>query len=416
MYQVNSFRGPFITYDASATTLNDGGIFRMQDIEPTIEFKRPYSAVFYKFLQAVNHGKFATEEIVKWGEQEKMANFVTVSASAASGDDHIHVTNAYNCIPGDKLICWETGELVRLDAIDSSTVISTAAVTGYGRGFAGSTAAAMKIGYRLYKMGTALTERGRTPEAINKMPVPFENYCSYYIAAVNGVRAQENSVMLGNFGKMSERMMNVVFETRESIEVDLWKGKKALIVVTAAAAHDSGGGNLYQMNGFDEQVVTHAHDLTKVTQMTYEMWCEILGPLFNNDSRDRMMYCGANVTNSLMNTARGNVVPNVYPSIVEGVNITAIKVDGGTVHIVPDYDGLPPGSARVVLSDNVEYRERQGMSEQWVMNTKLPTQVMDTVHTFMCGGTLVVHNEETMAKIDGLGGYSSRGILGDITG
>lgn len=418
MYQTNSINGPFLTYDATAgqTALNAGSIFRMLDLEPSIEFKRPYDAVFYKFLNAVNHGKLATQEKVEWGEQEMLANYVTVSAATGASDTSITVTNAYNCVPGDKLYCWETDEMIRLDAIDSATVISCAAVTGYGRGFAGTTSAAMKAGYRLYKMGNALTERGRTPQAINKMPVPFYNYNSYYVSAVEAVKAQENSIMLGNFGKISERMMNVVFEQRRNVETDLWKGKRTLVVVTAAAAHDSGGGPLYQMNGFDQQVVTHAHDLTKVTQMTYELWCEILGPLFTIDSRDRQMYCGANVTASLMNTARGNTVFDQYRSVIEGVNVTAIKVDGGTVHVIPDHDGLPPGSARVVLSDNVEYREREGMSEQWVMNTQLPTQVRDITHTFMCGGTLVVHNEETMAKIDGLGGYSSRGLLGDITG
>jgi hypothetical protein len=342
-----------------------------------------------------------------------------VSSLAAAGDASITVTNAYNCVPGDKLYCWETNEAIRLDAIDSATVISCAAVTGYGRGFGGTTAAALKPGYRLYKMGNALTERGRTPQAINKMPIPFYNYCSYIIAAVEGVKAQENCEMLGNFGKISDRMLNVVYEARRAFNVQLWKSKRSLDVVSAAAAHDLGGGNLYQMNGFDEQVVTHAHDLSKVNQVTYRMWCEILGPLFNLDSRDRMMFAGSNVIASLTSTAQGQhacIVENEpEPETLKGINITSIKVDGGTVHVVPDQEGLPPGSARVVLMDNVEYREREGMSEQWIMNTQLPTQVRDITHTFMFGGTLVVHNEATHAKIDNLGGVDRRGLIGDIT-
>ena len=177
-----------------------------------------------------------------------------------------------------------------------------------------------------------------------------------------------------------------------------------------------GGGNLYQMNGFDAQVHTHSHDLSTVSQMTYELWNEILSPLFDNDSGDRFMNCGKNVMASIHNTARGNVTPVVYPSILEGVNITAIKVDGGTVNLVPDYDGLPPGSARVWHPGFVEYREREGMSEQWIMNTKLPTQVMDNVNTLMAGGTLIVRNEECHAKIDGVGGPFSRGLVTEIAG
>lgn len=416
MYQLKSIRGPFTTYDATATALNDGGIFRVRDIEPDIPFKRPYSAMFYKFLSAVPHGRVATQDKVLFGEQEKELNFVTVNATTSSNADSITVTDAYNCVAGDKLINWRTGEIVRLDAVDSATVISTAATPGYGRGFNGTTAAAMRIGDRLYKMGNALTERGRTPDVVNKEPVEAYNYCSYYIAAVSTTLLQENSVMLGNFGKMSEQMANKLHAFREQINVDLYKGRRALTVVSAAAAHDSGGGNLYQMNGFDAQVHTHSHDLSAVTQMTYELWNEILSPLFDNDSGDRFMNCGKNVMASIHNTARGNVTPVVYPSILEGVNITAIKVDGGTVNLVPDYDGLPPGSARVWHPGFVEYREREGMSEQWIMNTKLPTQVMDNVNTLMAGGTLIVRNEECHAKIDGVGGPFSRGLVTEIAG
>lgn len=416
MYQLKSIRGPFTTYDATATALNDGGIFRVRDIEPYIPFKRPYSAMFYKFLSAVPHGRVATQDKVLFGEQEKELNFVTVNATTASDATSITVTDAYNCVAGDKLINWRTGEIVRLDAVDSATVISTAATTGYGRGFNGSTAAAMRIGDRLYKMGNALTERGRTPDVVSKMPVEAFNYCSFYVAAVSNTKQQENSVMLGNFGNMNEQMANKLFAFREQINTDLYKGRRALTVVSAAAAHDSGGGNLYQMNGFDAQVHTHSHDLSGVTQMTYELWNEILSPLFDNDSGDRFMNCGKNVMASIHNTARGNVTPVVYPSILEGVNITAIKVDGGTVNLVPDYDGLPPGSARVWHPGFVEYREREGYGEQWIMNTKIPTQVQENVHTLMAGGTLIVRNEECHAKIDGVGGPFSRGLVTEIAG
>jgi len=157
-------------------------------------------------------------------------------------------------------------------------------------------------------------------------------------------------------------------------------------------------------------VVTHAFDLSGVAQMTWELWNEILSPVFDNDSGDRFLYCGKNVMASIRSTARGNVVPTVYPSVLEGVNITAITVDGGTVHLVPDPDGLPPGSARLVHPSFVEYRERDGYSEQWIMNTKLPTQVQEEVNTLLAGGTLIVKNEETMAKIDNVGGPFVRGI------
>jgi hypothetical protein len=415
MSHTASIRGPFITYDATAgqTVLNTGGIFRIRDIDQDIPFKRPYSALFYKFLTVVPHGRTARQDKVEFGEQEKVLNYLTVNASTGAADASITVTNAYNAVPGDKFINWRTGEIIRIDAVDSGTVISTAATTGYGRGFTGSTASTMRIGDRLYKMGNALTEKGRTPETIAKQPVEAYNYCSYYIKAVSVTRLQENCPMLGNFGKMSEQMANKLFEFREEINVDLWKGKRALIVVSAASAHDSGGGNLYQMNGFDEQVITHAFDLAGVGQITWELWNEILSPVFDNDAGDRFLYCGKNVYSSIMSTARNNVVPTVYPSIIEGVNVTAINVDGGTVHLVRDYDGLPAGSARLVHPSFCEYREREGMTEQWIQDTKLPTQVMEEVHTLLAGGTLVVKNEECHAKIDNVGGAFTRGILAE---
>ena len=414
-YQTKSIYGPLITYDATNTTLNDGGIFRVRDIEPDIPFKRPYSALFYKFLTAAPEGPLATQDIVYFGEQEKYMNFVTVLTSTTSGATAIVVTNAYNCVPGDKLINWRTGEIVRLDEIDSATQISTASTTGYGRGFSGTTAAAMKMGDRLYKMGNALTERGRTPGTNVKMPVAMSNYCSFYVAAVATVKAQENSVMLGNFGRMNEQMANMMFAFREQINVDLWKGRKALIVVAAASAHDLGGGNLYQMDGFDAQVRTHSFDFSGIGHITWELWNETLSPAFDNDSGDRFLYCGKNVYSSLINTARANVHPTEYKSVIEGVMVDVINVDGGTVHLIRDYDGLPPGSARLVHPGFVEYREREGYGEQWIMNTKLPTQIQDNVNTLVSGGTLIVRNEEVHAKIDNVFGPFTRGLVADIT-
>ena len=412
MSQTASIHGPYLTYDATAEqdALNTGGIFRVRDIDPDIPFKRPYSAMFYKFLTAVPHGRTATQDKVQWGEQERVLNFLTIQASAASGAVTLTVTNAYNAVPGDKFINWRTGEIVRIHALTDEVTVTVPATTGYGRGFAGSTAAAMRIGDRIYKMGNALTEKGRTPQTLSKMPTDTYNNCSFYIKAVDVTRQQENSVMLGNFGKMSEKMANMLHSFREEINIDLWKGKRALIVVSSSASHDAGGGNLYQMNGFDEMVTTHAFDLSDVAQMTWELWNEILSPVFDNDSGDRFLYCGKNVMASIRSTARGNVVPDVYPSKLEGVNITAITVDGGTVHLVPDPDGLPPGSARLVHPSFVEYRERDGYAEQWIMNTKLPTQVQEEVNTLLAGGTLVLKNEETMAKIDNVGGPFVRGI------
>jgi len=410
MPQEMSIRGAFSTYDATSTALNTGGIFRHRDIDQDIPFRRPYGAAFYRYLTAVPHGRISIQDKTEWGEQDMLPNYVTVSADATYNATTITVNNAYNCIPGDKLLNWRTDEAVRLNAVSGATTIDTAAITGYGRGFAGTTAAAMRVGDKLYKMGTALTEHGRSPVAVNVMPDDKYNYSSYYIKLVHVGRLQENSAMLGNFGKIDEQMMKKKWQQNQEINLDLWKGRRALIVVSAAAAHDDGGGNLYQMNGFDRQVLTHAIDLTGVTSITWEMMNEIISPIFDNDPGDRQIYVGKNFNNALTNTARGNTQLTTYPSIIEGTEVTAIKVDGGTLHVIKDYDGLPPGSARIVHPKFVEYRERQGMEPQWVMNTQLPTQVMETTHTLLAGGTLIVKNEATCGKIDNLYGPFTRGI------
>ena len=413
-YQTHSIRGAFTTYDADSTALNTGGIFRVRDIMPDVPFNRPYSATFWKFLDSLPKGKPMTQDKVEFGEQQMTANFVTVNSSVAAGDTEIQVTDAYNCVPGDRLFNFETGEEVRLDAVNSSVELSVALTTGYGRGFAGTTAAAMSIGDRLYKMGNALTEKGRTPQVANHMPKSDHNYSSIYIKAVSATKQQQNSIMLGNFGSMSEGMANGLFDFRREMNLDLWKGKRALIVVSAASAHDEGGGNLYQMNGFDEQVHSHVFDMSDITQMTWELWNEIASPCFTNDGGDRIAHCGQNTYSSIVNCARGNVVPTTYESVVKGVDVTAIAVDGGTLHLVKDYDGLPPGSMRIWHPGYIEWRERQGYSEQWIMNTKLPTQVQEDVNTLLAGGTLLVYNEEVHAKIDGIGGWSNRGMVGNV--
>ena len=205
--------------------------------------------------------------------------------------------------------------------------------------------------------------------------------------------------------------MEKKWQQDESVNLDMWNGSRTRISVSAAAAHDSGGGNLYQMNGFDKQVLTNSVDLDGVTSLTWEMINEIISPVFRAYPGDRWMYVGEDVDSALTNCSMGNTVLSVYPSIIEGTEVTKVKVRGGTLHVIRDYDGLPPGSARIVHPKFVEYRERNGVQAQWIMNTQLPTQVMETMHTLIRGGTLIVKMEACHMKIDNLDGPSTRGII-----
>jgi len=385
-----SFSGAFETYSASNTTLNDGSIFRIQDNDMQIYWKNKNSAEFYKLLQFIATGRTLSQPKWSFGKNDKSKPYVIVKAAAASGATSIDVFDAYNCVAGDVLHNPRTGEQIRVDAIDDSDTISTASATGYGRGFAGSTAAAMVIGDYLFKVGRAIAHKGSAPDANNVMPTSDFNYCEWWVKTIENNKVQEATKMLDGVGMRDETYMRKVWEMDEEINYALFFGRRSL-------AYESEGA-LYTMNGVDQQILTHVRSGAGLAYPTWELFNEWISPTFddNSSSDSKVLFVGKNLFHVILSAARGMNVQFASFQTVLGSTVVRILVDGGSVDIVKDYKALQgplSGDGFVIDSAHVEFRPFNNYGRVVIPNVQANSEIFKAKDTIVQAGSLALFHE-----------------------
>lgn len=391
-----SFAGAFETYSTSDTQLNDGSIFRIQDNDAQIYWKNRNSAEFYKFLQFIATGRTLTQPKWSFGKTDKSKPYVIVKADAALGDTSIDVFDAYNCVPGDVLHNPRTNEQIRVDAIDDSDTLSTASTTGYGRGFAGSTAAAMKIGDFLFKIGRVIAEKGVAPSANNVMPTSDFNYCEWWVKTIHSNKIQEQTVMLDGVGQRDETYMRKIWEMDEEINYAIYFGRRS-------RSYEAEGA-LYTMNGVDAQILTHVRSGYGIAYPTWELFNEWFSPTFeaNSSSERKALFAGQNLFHLFLAAARAvNVQFSTYPTVL-GSTVTAIDVDGGGVDIVKDYKSLQgplAGDGFLIDSANVEFRQFSGFGRVVVPNVQANNELFEQKDTVVQAGSVALFHEEAHMRL-----------------
>ena len=256
-----SFPGAFSTYMTTDTGINDGTIFRVRDIESRVHWRNRNAAEFYKFLREVRRGPVATQPEHRWGEADKAPNYVVVKDAVDSSATAIDVFDAYQCVTDDVLYNTRTSEIIRIDAIDDEDTISVAATTGYGRGHQGSTAAAMRIGDRLIKMGIQLAEQGTAADSRGVTPTALWNYLEAQQKTWQVTTMQQNSQMLDGVGQIDELWMRSLWELDETSNTALYFSRRDRV--------DDAAGTLYSMNGLDQQIMSHAIDFSNIVFPTW---------------------------------------------------------------------------------------------------------------------------------------------------
>jgi len=395
------FSGGFETFSESNTDLNKGSMFRIDDDDLQLYWKNRNASEFYKMLRLLKTGRTLTQPRFDYGQTDKSANYVIVKKDAAFDATSIDVFDAYTCVAGDRLFNPRTNELVRIDAVDDSDTISTAATTGYGRGFAGSTGAIMRAGDYLFKTGRLIAEKGVAPDSNSVAPKSDYNYCEFWVKAMERTNMQEATKMLDGVGQVSEQYMRKIWEMDEEINFALYWGKRYRTYEAEGA--------LYAMNGIAQQIKTHAINGAGIAFPTWELYNEWFSPTFdaNSSSTSKVLFAGKNLRTSVLSAARAvGIAPTQYLTKL-GSTVTQIDVDGGTIDIMGDYksfQGPLSGSGFLVDSAHVEFRPFNTFDRKLMSNIELPNQIMIEKDCVVQAGSVALQHEEAHARLDGFNG------------
>ena len=283
---------------------------------------------------------------------------------------------------------------------DSDTIASTG--TGYGRGFGGTTAAAVVAGDRLIKIGALLEEKGTAVEGYDRLPTQRENYISILTKTIESGNLQGATMMLDGIGKVDETTMRKVWEFDEEFNMHLYTSTKQRL--------DTSSGPLYSMDGFDAQVMTHQFDMAGLPTPDWSTYNEMFSPLFGaTDSSDvKTAFCGQNAYQSVVSAARNvGVHPEKYLSEL-GSEVTAINVDGGTIQLVKDYQSFwgadMAGDMRIVDARLVEYRQMKTFGRSFIPNVQDNNEIMIKKTAMVQAGSLKVSNEWCHGIVTGISG------------
>lgn len=403
-----SFPGAHETYSVDNPELNDGSIFRIRDIDLQLYWSNKNSAEFYKFLRSVPSGKTLMQPRWEYGETDKTKPFVVVKLDAASGATSIDVFDAYNVVAGDVLHNPRTGEHIRIDAVDDSDTISTAATTGYGRAFAGSTAAAMKVGDYLMKIGRVIAHNGLAPDVNNVMPTKNFNHVEFWVKGTHVNEVQGATRMLDGVGQRTEHYARKIWEQDEEINNALFFGKRSL-------AYEA-EGPLYTMNGLDQQIHTHVRSGLGITHPTFELFNEWFSPSFDatSSSATKALFSGQNLYHVFLEAARAvGINPTSYLTRL-GSTVTGIDVDGGSIEIVKDYKtllGPLAGDGFLVDTRHVEFRPFNKYGRVVQTGVQDNDDLFNEKDVFIQAGSLAVFHEESHMRLRDFSGPFGTAIL-----
>jgi len=399
--------GALRTYDSTGMLQYNYGVdvFRVRDIELMVPWKRKNSAEFYKFGTNTRNGATLAQPKCEFGmSRDKYPDALVVKAAAASGDTTITVYDAYLCIPGMRLVNDRTGEHVRVDSVTDANTLSVAATTGYGRGFAGSTAAAMVVGDTLRFTTNLLAELGKAPDVRRKAAAPGRwNYAEFWRAAWSTSTMQDNTIMLDGVGKIGESEMLEMWSFQEGVNAAMWLGRRYMV--------ETSEGPLYVMDGFDAQVNKYSRDLSNISSAPWQFWNELFLPVFNepNSASSKDLYCGPNVHASFVNSARAVGIKPEHFETLWGTEVTSVTIDDGyTINLVKDYEffkGARAGEGRLVDGADVEFRPFAGWEQKVIPDVQDNDQKgIVQKNMILEGGTLIVRHPELHMKLSGFNG------------
>lgn len=392
--------GAVSTYSVDNPEYDHGTMFRLRDIEEMLNWRNSRSAVFYRILEEIRRGDEATQPRKEWAERDKAPNFVVVKTAANSSATSIDVFDAYQCVAGDVLRNDRTGEIMRVSATSDGDTLAFAATAGFGRGFENSTAAAVLISDNLTKIGRSLAEEGTAPDV--RAPVPEEhwNYPNPVVKAWSVTSMQQNSKMLDGVGQIDERWAESMWELMEEFNGSLIFSKRNRVVEAE--------GNLYTMNGLDEQVRTHSIDYSSIVLPGWSQLNEGISPLFDAgaSSNFKVALCGQGAYNTFVEAARMAGIKEMNKETLNGTPVMVIEVDGGTIALTKDYRTFSgpvlSASMRIIDLAHVSIHYYAGHDLQVKANVQGNNEIMTRKDAAWFAATLKVVHEDTCGKIDGL--------------
>jgi hypothetical protein len=220
---------------------------RKVDMDDVIDMLEPDVTQFTTALMKVA-SKPAISAKVEWLEDRLFPRLATLSVTAATGDDHVHVDAGYEAY-------FRIGDIVRNAITGEAMAVSAAPTSGsipVTRSIGSVAAATSATGADLVIIGNAAAQGATLGTALVTSRVACYNYCQIFRHPYTFSNTLAASSLYGGPEPMKERQKKAV-EHKRALEYSLFFG--------ATDLNTSGSpGPIGYMGGIVEYVATNLHD------------------------------------------------------------------------------------------------------------------------------------------------------------
>lgn len=344
------------------TTTNINQDRRVVDMAKRIALLDPNESPFITFLKlAKKDTRIAYSPKIEWLEDDLVGASTLTSAdvSISTASTSISVDDGSIFSVGDLISIPANNVTYRITAVNGNTLTAIQFGTEEASG-------TITSGAVVLKMGNAMAENSRAPEAKTTQTATCFNYTQIFRTTVALSGTEMASKLYGGNDRDYQRRKGSL-EHKRDIARAMYFGKRK---------EDTTGATPRRTMGGLMQFLTETTAFDPVAQpLTYTNFDRYVAqPAFSHGSQKKLLICGPALAAAVNGWAFQKVVTEVDPNATFGVRVHKLLTSYGDLMVLYDpllSDGYHAGHGMVLDMDNIRYVALNGR------DTKLHTNIQD---------------------------------------
>lgn len=287
---------------------------------------------FVKLAKMIQKSKPATDSKVEWQEKSQNLHSDHAGNAVSSSGTTLVLAKLYKYLQynnsttsSDLLKNVRTGEIVKVNATPTTSSVTIE------RGRHGTTAAAIKVGDQFVRVGRNIKE-GRSSDdvdAISYEPTQVYNYCEEFETKVGSTERIEATQYHFGKGRIAMDKSEAYISHMSQLEYALFFGSRAATQVSGYQyVYKTGGIKYFIDNSSDAVAQGNIIDYNNVIVSESEFMQDLLTKVFKYGSKNKALFCGANIITAVNSWAKDKVVVN-QEAKKWGMDINTLIIPGG---------------------------------------------------------------------------------------